>query len=174
MAKNKVIHAAVFCLFISTLPACGGGSSDSASSQHSCTLPCLESTPTLDTSSITSASGGTVRATFTLRGDISNISDVAVFLIPTDIMSTNPAAGSGWLFNPTTATNYVDITIDSGTTIGDYYPTVIIRPITAPSNSRSQYYFDPYMSSSNYIYTEVNTGLIPVVTNFSIPVLHVQ
>ncbi len=177
MIRKEITHMLMVSIIISTMAACesSGTGGVNNTGPHSCTIPCLESTPTLDTSSITSASGGTVRVSFTLRGDVTNVSNVVVILAPTDILSGNPSAGGGSLLSPATASNFVDITVNSGTATGSYYPVIAITA-NSPVNSGNEYYLNPYASGTNYSYAEVISGSssVPVVTNFAIPVLQVQ
>ena len=177
MIKKENIRFIMLSLLFSTLSACGGGSSGGGvPSQVSCSIPCLDSTPLIDTSSVSSATGGTVKVTFTLRGDITNVNNVVVFLAPTDILSGNPSAGSGTLMAPTQATNTIDIVVAAGSTVatGSYYPWITITP-NSPTNSGGEYYIDPTSSSSMYTYTEIVGGgtPTPTLTSFTIPTLQV-
>lgn len=175
MMKIEKIHLLALGLIFSTLTACGGGNSGGGvPSQVSCSIPCLDSTPLLDTTSVSSASGGTVRITFTVRGDTANVSNVLVMLAPTDVMSGNPSAGSGTLMAPTQATNTVDIAVNAGTASGTYYPLIAFTA-NSPTNSGSEYYINPITSSSRYTYAEVVGGssATPALTSFTIPTLQV-
>ena len=179
MIIKEITPLLVLGFLLSTLTACESSSSGGVNNTgpHSCNIPCLESVPTLDTTAVTSTSGGTVRVTFTLRGDITNVSNVGVILATTDLFSATPLppAGAGSINSPTQATNSVDITVNAGTATGTYFPWITITAIS-PNNSGSQYLLNPITSSTNYSYAETVSGSTPtpVVTNFTIPVLQVQ
>ncbi len=173
--RRAVLYLVV--LVVVSVAGCGGGGGGGGGdgdSLHACTLPCLAESPTLDTTSVLSATGGIVNLTFTLRGDVANVANVVVFLLSTNPLSTNQA-GSATILFPTQAENTVAITVNAGTALDDYYPTFAITALS-PTNSGSQYFLDPTKSSSRYTYVETVSGVsnVPELTGFSIPVLKVQ
>jgi len=176
MRKTTTFRILLSSILVTVLGACGNSGSLSPPGQpgeHICTLPCLEAAPALDKTVISSATGGTAKVTFILRGDITNVSSVEVMLLDTDMV--NPAAGTAILLNPVLAQNTLDIIINAGTAPATYYPVVNITA-NAPANSGTEYYQDMAVSSANYSFVEVvdSVSAPAVVTGYLIPFLQVQ
>lgn len=176
MRKTTTFRILLSSILLTVLGACGNGGSLSPPGQpvdHICTLPCLEAAPALDKTIISSATGGTVKVTFILRGDITNVSNVEVMLLDTDMV--HPVAGTATLLNPVQVQNTLDIIINAGTASATYYPMVNITA-NAPANSGTEYYQDMVASSTNYSFVEVVDGVSSpaVVTGYVITFLQVQ
>ena len=149
----------------------GCGSSSSSTQSYSCSLPCLQVTPVISTTSISTATGGTVDVTLEFSGSITDIARVDIFLRDTN-SGTN--AGTSVTFSPATQTLTETITVNSGTPVGSYYPYVIIY--TTASNTSSRYYRDISLSASQYAYYEINNDSASQLMNsaFVIPMLLVN
>lgn len=169
ISARKLLSLLLLCL---SLTACGGG--DQAGESVVCTLPCLAASPTVDVTSISSATGGTVKLSFKIAGNISDVSVVTVMLFPNTLAPGLPA-GNGVIMNPSTVENSVDINVDAGTTTGRYYPHISFTVVT-PSNSGIQYYLDPTKSGSQYTYTEVVSGSAssPTLSGLNVPLVNVK
>ena len=149
---------------------CGSDSSDNVT--YSCTLPCLEVAPVISVNTLSSATGGTVDVTIQILGDVTELSSLNITL-----RSTTSAleAGSAVVFNPAQSLMTETITVNSGTTVGSYYPYVTFY-VAAPANTSSRYYLDSSTSSAQYTYYEITAGnaSAAAVSPFAIPVLQVQ
>lgn len=152
------------------LAGCGGGSSDNTS--YACTLPCLEIAPTLSTSTVSSATGGTVDVTVRLLGELTNIGS---FNVSFSKIGSGNTVGLGVVWSPLQPDNVVSVTVNAGAEPGDYYPRIMFNAVS-PNNTGSQYYMDSSKSSANYTYYEWVDGVASAaaVTPFAIPVLQIQ
>lgn len=157
--------------FISTFFTLGCSSSSSDTQAYNCTLPCLQGAPTLSSTSVPSATGGTIDVTLNLSGNITDIDRVDISL--RNINSGN-SAGSSSTFSPTTQILTETITVDSGTPVSSYYPFVIIY--TTASNTSSRYYRETSISASEYTYYEIfnNNATQFMLSPYVIPVLQVN
>ncbi len=149
---------------------------NATNSQYNCSIPCLASAPVLSSNVASSASGDTVTLSFTIHGDITNVSNVSIILKSTESFSGHTEiAGRSMLFNPTRADNMVDIVINSDTPPGTYYPLITITP-NAPTYSDNKYSMDVTKSIYSYTQVEVIEGAnpTPTVTDLAIPTIQVQ
>lgn len=156
---------------IALLSACESDSSISQQS-YACELPCLKSEPILSTATVSSATGGEVKVTYELDGDLTNIDSIFVFF---EEVGGGSSYNIGPLWNPTQSLNTVSITVDAGTPVGEYYPRFSFRHVS-PDNTGSQYYLDSTNSSSRYTYYEWVAGKsTPImVSPYNIPRLTIQ
>lgn len=171
---NRLRGYLLSILLLSTPFILIGCGSDSGSNV-SCNLPCLESSPTVSIATINGATGGNVDISFSIKGDLFNVNNVSIMLISDDIFSTLPAAGFDVVIAPTASANTVNISINSGTQAGTYYPNFSITANT-PGNTGNQYFIDPTKSQSKYTYVEVVNGSsnTPALTLFTVPKITVQ
>jgi len=156
---------------ISAIAMIGCSSSSPSTQVYSCTLPCLQVAPALSTTSILSATGGTIDVTLNFSGNIADINRVDIFL--RDINSGNNA-GFSYIFSPTTQILTETITIASGTPLSSYYPFIIIY--TNTNNTSSQYYADTTISSNQYTYYEINNNNPSqlMTSPFTIPIFQIN
>lgn len=161
------------------LSACGYKEGEEGK-QTNCSMPCLLDTPTLDVTSISSATGGTVKITFTIDGnvDIFNVDNILVELKSTELLNQT-AAGSNTLTSPTKATNTLAITVNAGTAEDTYYPKITFTN-KVPENSGAMYYIDWTKSTHLYTYAElvellgIVTGKDPILSNMAFPTVTVN
>lgn len=174
MRTTTIPHLLASAFLLISIAGCGS-SSDSKQTIN-CSIPCLGAAPGLDINTISAATGGTVKLSFTLSGDITNVSNVVVFLSSTDFFSGNTTtAGVATLLNPAQAENTVEIVVDAGTPADTYYPWISITA-NSPTNSGNQYYLDPTKSNARYTYVEVVEGSssTPALTGYAIPKVTIQ
>lgn len=154
------------------LSACGYKEGEEGE-QVNCSMPCLLNTPTLDVTSISSATGGTVEITFTIDGSVFNVDNVLVELKSTEFLN-HTVAGNNTLTSPTKATNTLAITVNAGNAQDTYYPKITFTN-KVPSNSGAMYYLD--WTKSDYLYTfaelvdilGIITGKDPVLSDMAFP-----
>lgn len=169
------IHSSIL-MFTLCLTSCGGGGGDGGSNGSSvaCTLPCLKSSPTLSTLTVSSATGKTVTVNFALTADAANIIIFLISTNPLNAASPQYTLGSGYIVNPPgNQPLSIDIVVPAGVNPDSYYPSI---SITAPQvKSGTNYYIDPTRSSSAYTYADVINGANGSVklSNFAVPILAV-
>jgi len=164
------IFSILIILSVYFINGCSDSSPETMS--YTCTLPCLDSAPTLSIATISSATGGTVDVTLNFSGDITNINRVDIIL--RDINS-GTSAGASAIFTPTTQNLTETITIASGISISSYYPFVIIYINT--NNTSTRYYREPKISTSQYTYYEIldnNPSQFFMLSPFTVPILQVN
>jgi hypothetical protein len=166
---------ALWCGLSLLLAACGGGGS-APSSNYTCSLPCLASSPGLSASAISGATGGSISVTFAVQGDLANISLISVIMANPDISTATLPAGAGAISAPITQTQVtVPVDIRAGAAVGTYYPQISITAQT-PANYGGLNVIDPTRITTQYTYTEVlgSATAGPYLTPFSAPLLSVQ
>lgn len=160
------------CAFL-MLTGCSSSSSDSGTGTvaYNCTQTCLQSSPTLSTNTVSTATGGTVDVTLNFSGNVVDIERVDIFL--RDVNSGNNA-GTSMTFSPFSSSYTASITVNAGTAAGTYYPYVIIYMTT--SNTNNRYYRDSSVSTSVYSFYEIENGSAQplMITPYSIPYLTVN
>jgi len=169
--SNMLIRhlAALTCSFL-ILTGCSS-SSDSDTVAYNCTQPCLQSSPTISTNTILSATGGTVDVTLNFVGNVADIERVDIFL--SDVNSGNNV-GTSMVFSPFSSIYTASITVNAGSAVGTYYPYVTIYMSASSTNNR--YYRNPSVSTTSYSYYEIDNGVAQslMAPPFSIPFLNVN
>lgn len=88
----------LFSVVISYLTLLGCSDSSSDNIPYSCSLPCLEVTPVVSASTVSSSTGGTVDVTINILGDITQLSSLNITLRST---TSGHQLGSAVVFDPT-------------------------------------------------------------------------
>lgn len=154
------------------LASCISASEDSYLVAYNCAIPCLESSPAVSPTAVSSSTGGTVDITFTTAGDLADIRRISVTL---HSLSNDDSLGMVNLNNPVTnPTNTLQVVINAGTTPGTYYPLFDFYTESNPY-AHGQYNVDSRLSTTKYHYAQ---SLSPqkysyALSPFDIPVITV-
>ena len=139
-----------------------------------CTLPCIDSAPTLSASSIDSSTGGTVTVSFHINGSVTDIAAITVLMKSTNATSINTIGGifDGMIISPASNNISATFNVSAGSTLDTYFPYI---SITTTNGDGAQYYIDPTKSNSSYTYTEVigSAAGTPQLSNLTIPTVSV-
>ena len=167
--KRNIHYSTILTCALLILTGCSSSGSDTVA--YNCTQTCLQSSPTLSTNTVSTATGGTVDVTLNFAGDVANIQRVDIDL--RDVNSGNNA-GTSITLSPISSSLTESITVNSGTTVGTYYPYVTIFMTT--SNTNNRYYRDSSVSTTQYSFYEIDNGSAQslMVAPYSIPYLTVN
>ena len=162
-------HMAILTCVYLILTGCS--SSDSDTVTYNCTQTCLQSSPTLSTNTISTATGGTVDVTLNFVGNVADIERIDISL--RDVNSGNNA-GTSMTFSPFSSSYTASLTVNAGTAAGTYYPYVTI--FMSASNTNNRYYRDPSVSITSYSFYEIEDGSAQslMLSPYSIPYLTVN
>lgn len=175
---RSVIHFFVMVITVLALSACSSDSADSNGIGNSdpvnCNSPCLLETPTLDTNTIASSTGGTVNVSFTIKGDITNVDQIYIYVEPVD-----SSGGAGRLTyvsipDPTLTSITSAINISAGSVTGEYYlQFYIATPVVNESAEDTVYKLDASISATHYSYEETVASVTQnaVITDFVMPII---
>lgn len=175
---RSVIQLFVMVITVLVLSACSSDPADSNGIGNSdpvnCNSPCLLETPTLDTNTIASATGGTVNVSFTIKGDIANVGHIYIYVEPVDSSSGAGRLTYVYIPDPTQTSITSAINISAGSVTGEYYLRFdIITPIVGEEADGAWYKLDASISATNYSFEET-VALVTqnaVITDFVMPII---
>jgi hypothetical protein len=165
---------------IRTNPDCGDprtylGEDGQWAKQQVSALPRLASAPTLGTSELSAATGGTVKVTFDITGPLSDVAEVVLAITSDEGDPFPTTAGLARISSPMQTHNAVDIPVSAHTPPGGYHLWLTLLA-ASPAKSRSTYYVDvkantEYYTCSQYVGRRVS---MDNPTFFEVPRLEIR
>lgn len=170
LTKFMALLAILFTTVI--IAGCGDDTSDlgggiPTAGPITCNIPCITGSPILSTTSISSATGGSIDVTVTIDGNLSDVRRLDMYLLlPGDTVFVDYQIN----LSPSLQTNTYTLTVPAGTPTGTYYVEIGVG-----STSGEGVMYSLYFGGSTYTYTESlpSGGHNVLVSEFTVPFITV-